>query len=682
MKSTILFVAAVILLAACNNQKNAETMSAIHEKTIQTTLDSILFKTAMADTALLDKGVRNAARFWKTSDGTEKEFQTFCVDHFMTTPEAKDKLFQTIQRNLEIVYGHYNQINLGLKEPVQLVGEDYTSIDESFGALDPYAHFADDMFSSKIAFSVLLNFPFYTLEEKNKLGANWSRQEWAYARLGDLFVSRIPAELNQQFSTELAITENYISNYNIRMDKLRSEDGRQLFADNMSLIAHWGLRDELKANYADKKDGLEKQQLIYQIMKHIIYQTIPEQVINNGELTWKPISNKVFSGETEIAASPEPNTRYKRLLASYQASRDFDPYCPNYPTAIARAFDGAMEVTADSIEAIFTKLISSPEVASVATIIKNRLGRDLQPFDIWYDGFKSRSSIPEDEMTAKTSMLYPTTEAFEKGMPAILVKLGFSQDDAEAISSNITVDNSRGSGHAWGAQMKSDKAHLRTRLQPGGMDYKGYNIALHEFGHNVEQTISLNQVDNYIMNGIPSTAFTEALAFVFQKRDLDILGYKNASPDKQALQTLDIFWGCYEIMGVSLLDLQTWKWLYEHPDATDKELKTTVVRLAQELWNQYYAPFLGEKDSPILAVYSHMIEYPLYLSNYPYGQLVELQLEKWFGNSLPGKEIQRIYPIGRLTPDYWMKHAVGEAVSVYPMLEATAAAVKAADISK
>ncbi len=669
----LMFVAAVTLLTACGTKKTNENMSSIQEKTIQATIDSILAKAPDSDTALLNKGVRNAAGFWKMEDGKAEEFQSYCIGHFMATAETKAKLFETIQKNLETINGHYNLISLNLKKPVQEVGEDYTPIDEDFGAMDPYAHFADDMYKSKIAFSVLLNFPFFSLQEKKELGKDWDRKEWAYVRLGDLFTSRIPAELNQQLSTALAETENYISNYNIWMNTLRTEDNRQLFKDSIALISHWGLRDELKADYADKKDGLEKQQLIYQVMKRIIDQSIPESVLNNSKAAWKPISNKVDG----VEAKAEPDMRYKHLFDNYQAMKALDPYCKSYPTALARAFDRDMEVSADNIESIFTSLVSSPEVAEVAKVIKKRLGRDLQPFDIWYDGFKSRSSIPEQEMTDKTRKLYPTTLAFEKGMPQILTKLGFEPKDANEISALVTVDNSRGSGHAWGSQMRGDKAHLRTRLQPGGMEYKGYNIALHEFGHNVEQTITMNRVDNYIMNGIPSTAFTEALAFVFQKRDLEVLGYKNSDPNKQALQTLDIFWGCYEIMGVSLVEIRTWKWLYKNPKATVETMKENILKNAKDVWNQYYAAYLGEKDSPILAIYSHMIEYPLYLSNYPYGHIVEFQLEKHFGNTQPGKEIQRMYPIGRVCPDFWMMNAVGEPVSVNPMLEATKAAVQA-----
>ena len=54
------------------------------------------------------------------------------------------------------------------------------------------------------------------------------------------------------------------------------------------------------------------------------------------------------------------------------------------------------------------------------------------------------------------------------------------------------------------------------------MLYKGYNIAIHELGHNVEQSFSLGEIDHWSMNGVPNNAFTEALAFVFQARDLEL----------------------------------------------------------------------------------------------------------------------------------------------------------------
>lgn len=670
MKQTFLFITFAIMFTACHTTEKNNSISSISNKDVQTAIGRIMQAQPAADTELVSKGVEQTAQFWEAEDGTPAEFIDFCTENYVADPAGREILFRKIQTDLEILMGNYNKMSVALKMPIHVTGSDITPIDEAFGAYEPSAHFAEDMFASKIAFIVKLNFPFYNLQEKNEHGKTWNRQEWAYARLGDVFISRVPAEITQEIASMLTDADNYISNYNIVMDKLRTENGEQLFPDGMKLIAHWGLRDELKSDYADKTRGTEKQEMIYCVMKHIVNQTIPEQVINNGSYEWKPVSNRIFKNGQEEKIRQEPGTRYQKLLNQFHAQRKADKYNPAYNTYILRAFDQQMEVSYDEIEQLFTQLLSSPQVAETAAIIRERLGRELRPYDIWYDGFKTRSNIPEEQLSVQTRKLYPDTEAFAAALPGILQKMGFSKKKAAFICNHVAVDASRGAGHAWGALMRDDKARLRTRVNADGMDYKGYNIAVHEFGHNVEQTISLHDVDNYIMCGIPNTGFTEALAFVFQKRDLELLGYDGNAPEKSQMTNLDIFWGCYEIMGVSLVDMRTWKWLYENPQATVTDLKQAVIRNAQEIWNMYYAPILGEKDSPILAVYSHMIDYPLYLPNYPYGHLIEFQLEKQFADKNIGEEIQRIYPAGRLTPDYWMLQATGQTVSVEPMLEA------------
>jgi oligoendopeptidase F len=239
----------------------------------------------------------------------------------------------------------------------------------------------------------------------------------------------------------------------------------------------------------------------------------------------------------------------------------------------------------------------------------------------------------------------------------------------------VIVDPSRGAGHASGATMKTDKARLRTRVGADGMDYKGYNIAVHEFGHNVEQTISLQDVDYYMINGVPNTGFTEALAFLFQKRNLELLGLTNKDENSHYLEALDNIWSNYEIMGVSLVEMKVWNWLYTHPDATAAELKAEVIKTAKEIWNAYYAPVFGVTDSPILAIYSHMIDYPLYLSAYPIGELIQFQVEGYMKGKDFAQEVERIYSMGRLVPEVWMKRAVGESISIEPALEGAREAV-------
>ena len=337
-----------------------------------------------------------------------------------------------------------------------------------------------------------------------------------------------------------------------------------------------------------------------------------------------------------------------------------------------RTFNEDLQIPFGEIEALFTQLIQSDEVKQVAAIIRERLGRDLRPYDIWYDGFKSRSTISEDHLTAQTQKRYPNAKAFEKDMPRMLMELGFAADKAKEVASHIVVEAARGSGHARPCVGREQPARLRTRVSDKGMDYKGYNIAVHEFGHNVEEVISLYDIDYYTLAGIPNTGFTEASAFLFQERDMQLLGYEAKGERGESL--LDMIWGMYEIMGVSLVDMRMWQWLYVNPKATAAELREAVLAIAAEVWNEYYAPVLGEKDSPLLGIYSHMVGYALYLPAYPIGNLVQYQLDEHLAQYATSqewaKEYTRIYQQGSLTPDAWMRGAVGTSMSVEPILKA------------
>lgn len=650
--------------------------SSIDNATIVTTIEKMKEKFGEDQAFRIDKGVRQAAAFWREEDGSSGEFTSFCLENFLASMEEIELVSERISAAYESLRGGFNKMNIELKMPLHVPMGDILPVDQLLGSYSPGAHLTEDMFTNKLAFVVLLNYFYFNLQEKTSLGTEWDRQQWAWVRMGEMFTSRTPAAINQRVSAALTEADSYISDYNIYLGKLRNNEGQQLFPEDMRLITHWGIRDELKSNY-NAPDGLEKQRMIYQVMLRIISQEIPERVIDNPDLLWNPYSNKVWENGEEVAAGPEPDIRYEYLLANFHAMKSADQYNPFYPDYISRAFDQYMELPQADVEALFTELVSSPQVKMVADLISQRLGRPLEPFDIWYDGFKSRSSLNEEELDMITRMKYPDAAAFEKDLPNILVKLGFTKDSAQLLASRITVDPARGSGHAWGAEMRGEKARLRTRIGPKGMDYKGYNIAVHEFGHNVEQTISLYNVDHYMMHGVPNTAFTEALAFLFQQRDLELLGRSQNDPMQKHLLALDNVWSSFEIMGVSLVDMAVWKWMYAHPEATAAELKKAVTDIAVEVWNTYYAPVIGIKDSPILAIYSHMIDNPLYLSNYPVGHLIQFQIEEYLEGKDLASEVYRMYSLGLLVPQVWMKEAVGEPISVKPVLHAVDAALEA-----
>lgn len=676
-KSYILAMALILAaVSACNPPQDSKkkSMSSIKQATIQTVKDSLIKKYGQSEATRINKGVEQAAMFWKKLDGKDVDFKQFCYDGFCTTGAQQDSLFDKLCNYFEVLRGHYNMMTIELMRTLHEPKGEIMPIDEMFGSYDVTAHFEEDMYGSKIAFMVLLNFPNYSLAEKNELGIKWTARQWGYARMGDMFVSRVPANLLLKASEVMVNGDNYISSYNIYMGNLVDDKGKTYFPADKVLITHWGLRDELKSNYG-QDNGLYKQKMIYEVMKHIINQSIPQEVINNPDVQWNPMANKVLKDGKDMAFNPEPDTRYSILLENFKAQSDLDTYFPFYETTIERKFDGEMEMSQPDVEKLFVEFVSSPTVRKVGQLIKQRLGRELEPFDIWYDGFKARSGMNEAELDQLTQKKYPDNLAFKNDLALFLVKLGFDKEKADYIAAHISVDPARGSGHAWGSETIDDVAHLRTRIVEGGMDYKGYNIAVHEFGHNVEQIISLHFVDNYMIKGVPNTAFTEALAFLFQKRDLQLLDMKNEDSLALSYQTIDNFWSLYEIMGVALVDMEVWKWMYANPKCTPAELKNQVVIIAKDIWNKYYADVFGKKDEPILAIYSHMIDNPLYLSAYPIGHIIEFQLEQHLKGKIFADEILRIFSQGSLTPDVWLLKATGSKLSTKPLIDETEKAI-------
>jgi hypothetical protein len=670
-KTWMLLLVTALLFLQCRQNTKTETIkkSALMEGTITQAIDSLTKKYGTTEQDRIVKGVKLTASFWTETDGNDSDFIAFCNQNFISDTFKLDKVFNRISDNLEVIFGYFNTISVDLQRPLQLDIGDILPIDEKFGSYSPSTHFTEDFFNNKIAFIISLNFPYFSLEQKNQLAAKWTRKEWAYARLGDVFNSRVPAGVNQTLANALTKSDMYIADYNVFAGRLLDNNGKILFPQGMKLLSHWNIRDEIKSDYG-KEGGLEKQQLLYEVMKRIITQEIPVEVINSEKYTWNPYSNKVFDDKKEVAVKPESEKRYAVLLDFFHAQQKIDPFYPRLNTYIKRTFEADMEIPLQDAEELFGQYLSSPQVQKVAAVIKKRLGRDLQPFDIWYDGFKTRTSIPAETLDKATRSKYPTRQAVQDDLPQILIKLGFSQAEALDITSRVQVDPARGSGHASGSLTKEQKSLLRTRIFSNGMDYKGYNIAVHEFGHNVEQTISLHHVDYYMLHGVPNTAFTEALAFIFQKRDLQLLGMKGNSTDQEYLNYLDSFWSLYEIMGVSLVDIGTWKWLYANPNATAPELRDAVNKIAIGIWNQYYAPVFGIKDQPVLAVYSHMINAPLYLPNYAFGSIIQFQIEEYLKGRDFAKEIERIYSLGKLTPEFWMEQAVGGKISLQPIFNA------------
>jgi len=646
--------------------------------------DSLVARHGEAQRERIHRGVAQVAALWREEDG---DLAAFVTEHFLSDPARLDATLARLEQALEQLDGHLNEVSRELRRPTDLDLGPLLPVDPLLAAYDPSAHLTEDLFRAKVGFVALLNFPLTTLAERMERGPGFTRRQWAEARLTGRFSRRVPAEVKQAETRASADADLYIAEYNLWMHHLVDAAGHRLFPKGMRLISHWNLRDELKSRYADK-EGVAKQRMIIQVMERIVTQTIPAAVIDNPRVDWDPFTNTVRPAPAEEVEADAPqrpvatdgaredDVRYAKLLAQFQAARREDPYVPVAPTAIARSFELGRELPEARVKALLEQVLTSPLVPRVARLIEQRLGRPLEPQDLWYAGFKASGSRPEAELDALTRQRYPSAEAFARDMPRMLQALGFSKEKAAFLAQHIRVDPARGAGHAMQAMRRGDFPRLRTRVGSGGMDYKGYNIAVHEMGHNVEQVFSLYEVDHTLLAGVPNNAFTEALAFVFQARDLELLGQAKPDAASERERVLNDFWQTWEIAGVALVDVAVWHWMYDHPDATPARLREAVVRISQETWDRYYAPVLGGKGTPLLGIYSHMISYPLYLADYPLGHLIAFQIEEHLQKSGHlGKEFERMASQGALTPDVWMTNATGAPVSAEPLLRATEAAL-------
>ena len=661
----------MLLVSACQPKK-PESIK-MHDKVVKTVVEKMTAKFGREYRKRINTGVEQVSKFWNDKDGDADAMLAFCLDNFIADEVELGKAFQRLESAFEVLEGLMVEQEREFQWHMQVDAGPVLPVDYLLANFSLASHVEDDLYKTKIAFFVLLNYEVKTLDNLIKSGNNWSRQKWAEVRLAQSFTSRVPSEIAQKHYETYVKADDYISNYNIYMHNLLDEKGQRLFPKGLKLITHWGLRDELKAQYAED-DGFLRQQMIWNVMQKIISQEIPQVVIDNPDVSWNVSANSV-SGVSKDNAR-EPDTRYAMLKSTFLAEKAVDPFYPVYPTKIARRFQQNREIPEKTVERLFTDLLSSKEYKNTGKLIQKRLGRELQPFDIWYKGFRSASKYSERELDEIVAAKYPTVAAFEADIPNILKKLGFSRETAEFLASKIEVDAARGSGHAMGAGRRSDKAHLRTRIPESGMNYKGFNIAIHELGHNVEQVLSLNRVDHTILQGVPNTAFTEAFAFVFQKRDLELLGLAEADENREYLDALNQIWSTGEIAGVALVDMAVWRWMYENPEATPAELKTAVIQIARDVWNQYFFPILGHKDAPILAIYSHMIDGGMYLPDYPIGHIIQFQIEEYIKDKNLATEMERMCIQGSITPTLWIRQAVGEDLSVQPILKATAKALK------
>ncbi|MBD0326122.1 MAG: hypothetical protein ICV68_06820 [Pyrinomonadaceae bacterium] len=179
--------------------------------------------------ARIERGLKQVASFWRAEDGDASVFEDFVRTNFAGEQATLDTMFARFQHNMEKLDGHMGEIGREFRQQSDLDLGPILPFDEMFAGYDPSAHVIDDFFKNKIAFTVLLNFPLTTLQQKVAEGERWTRRQWAETRLAQRFAKRIPASVNLAIAEASSEADRYIAEYNIWMHHLLDEKGQRLF---------------------------------------------------------------------------------------------------------------------------------------------------------------------------------------------------------------------------------------------------------------------------------------------------------------------------------------------------------------------------------------------------------------------------------------------------------------------
>jgi hypothetical protein len=66
----------------------------------------------------------------------------------------------------------------------------------------------------------------------------------------------------------------------------------------------------------------------------------------------------------------------------------------------------------------------------------------------------------------------------------------------------------------------------------------------------------------------------------------------------------------------------------------------------------------------------------MYTPDYPMGHIIAFQIEQYLKTRNLAAEMERMCLIGSVSPDLWMRTAVGAPISTKPLLDAARAAIK------
>ena len=102
----------------------------------------------------------------------------------------------------------------------------------------------------------------------------------------------------------------------------------------------------------------------------------------------------------------------------------------------------------ERVVAMFDAVLTSPMLGRTARLIEEKLGRPIEPFDIWYNGFKPRGAYTEAELDALLPTLVSFVEQergleFQEDPDVVVLGGGIATVDEQAVAAEMRGEIAR-----------------------------------------------------------------------------------------------------------------------------------------------------------------------------------------------------------------------------------------------
>ena len=273
--------------------------------------------------------------------------------------------------------------------------------------------------------------------------------------------------------------------------------------------------------------------MILKVMERIVRQEIPAAVDRQPRAR-RGVPRPTRSGRPapreRVAAAPPPASRTRAtrtLLDVFHAVREVDPYSPTAPTFIARRFELDRQIPETEVEALLESVL---DLAGGRRTWRRRIADAPRPAAGAVRHLVHRLQVEERPLRGGARRDRPRQVPDGRGVPGRSAR----------APARPRLHRREGGMARRADRRRSRRAARVTRWAPcGARTRRTCARAIPARRHGLQGLqhrdprarpqrraglLARTEIDHWFLSGVPNNAFTEALAFVFQERDLELLG--------------------------------------------------------------------------------------------------------------------------------------------------------------